>query len=120
MKVTVEWSLAPPALSLDALAAQDPLHHFLYNDILYTGVLRLELLPMGQGTCYVVVALGASTPSKLLGSSMVTPVIPRPSIPLALRSPRAPVTRRPRLSAAARGAGTPAPVHCKGPMLLLD
>jgi len=35
MKVKVEWDLAPPALSLDELVAQDPLHHFLHNDIIY-------------------------------------------------------------------------------------
>jgi len=88
MKVKVEWDLAPPALSLDELVAQDPLHHFLHNDIIYAGVLRLELLPEGQGTCYVVVALGASRPSRLLGSSVVTPVLPGPPIPLSLPSPR--------------------------------
>jgi len=76
------WTRASPALTLDELSAKDPRQHFLHNGIIYAGILRLELLPEGKGPCYVVVALGASTPIRLLGSAVVIPVTPEPPIPL--------------------------------------
>ena len=87
-KVHMEWTKVSPARTLDALVATGPSQHFLHNNLIYAGILRLELLPEGEGTCYVVVALGASRPSRLLGSSVVTPVLPGPPIPLSLPSPR--------------------------------
>jgi hypothetical protein len=80
MKVKMEWTLAPKSLTLDELAARDPPYHFLYNGIIYAGIIRLELIPESKGPCYVVVALGASTPRRLLGSTVVTPVTPSPPI----------------------------------------
>jgi hypothetical protein len=80
----VEWTPASYSLTLDELCAKDPPHSFLHNDIIYVGILRSEVIP--EGILYVVIAIGAdmptrllgSTVTRLLGSTVVTPVTPVP------------------------------------------
>jgi hypothetical protein len=70
----VAWILAPYALTLDQLYARDPACRFLHDDTIYVRILRSQTTP--EGNCYVVVASGATLPTRLLGSAVVTPVTP--------------------------------------------
>ena len=70
------WIASPYSLPLDDLYAQDPSCPFMHNDVIYVGILRLE--PAPEDLCYVVVPRGAAAPHRLLGSTVVTPVMPVP------------------------------------------
>ena len=70
-----KW-IPAPSQTLDDLYAQDPPYRCLHNGTVYVGIVRLEAVP--EGLCYVVQALGAARPTKLLGSAVVTPVTPAP------------------------------------------
>ena len=66
-----EW-VSFPSQTLDELYAKDRSHSFLHNGVLYTGIMRLIIAP--EDTMYVVIASETTTPPKLLGSTVVTPV----------------------------------------------
>ena len=70
-----KW-IPAPSQTLDDLYVQDPPYRFLHNGTVYVDIVRLEANP--AGLCYVVQALGADMPTKLLGSAVVTPVTPAP------------------------------------------
>jgi hypothetical protein len=75
-----KWTPAPYSLTLDELYTKDAPHSFRHNDIIYVGIMRSEVLP--EGTAYVVLAIDAARPTRLLGSTVVTPVTPAPPDPL--------------------------------------
>ncbi len=80
MKFTVEWTLAPHSLTLAELYATNPQQSFLHNGTIYAGILRGEVV--AEDFCYAVLALDAALPTRLLGSTVVTPITPGPPIPL--------------------------------------
>jgi hypothetical protein len=83
-----EW-IAAPSQTLDELYAKDQSHSFLHHGILYTGIMRLIIIP--DETMYVVTASDTATPTRLLGATIVTPVAP--ACHGASRSPRAQAPR---------------------------
>jgi len=72
----VAWILAPYSLTLDELYARAPSCRFLHNDVIYVRTLQAKATP--EGDYYIVVASGATRPTRLLGSAVVTPVTPAP------------------------------------------
>ena len=75
----VEWTPEPSSLTLDELYAKDPLQSFRHNDIIYMGIIRHESIY--EETVYFAVAVGAARLTRLLGSTVVTPVPPNPRWP---------------------------------------
>jgi hypothetical protein len=69
-----EWTPAPPALTLEVLAAQGCPSYFLHNNSIYLGFLAPAPMPEVRDLWYVAIAYHAATPTKFLGSTVVTPV----------------------------------------------
>ena len=57
------WTLrvSSPSQTLDELYAKDRSHSFLHNGVLYTGIMRLIVIP--EDAMYVVIASGTTIPN---------------------------------------------------------
>ena len=74
MPINEEWIPASQALTVEALFAQDCAVYFQYDNRIYLGFLESEPLPEGQGICYKAIERATASPTRFLGSTVVTPV----------------------------------------------